>query len=57
MVLWNRIAGWSRFGSPTARRPGVRLSLGDSEPDEEAVLGQNQEREGLRREDCRKVQR
>lgn len=57
MVLWNHIAGWSRFGSPTARHPGVRLSLGDSEPDEEAVLGQNQEREGLRREDCRKVQR
>lgn len=55
MVLWNHMAGWSRVDSLQLGHTAVQHPIRDSELDKgQAVLGENQEKGGLRKEEYRK---
>ena len=55
VVLWSHMARWSRVGSLHLGHTAVQHPIRDSEPDKgEAVLGENQERGGQRKDECRK---
>lgn len=55
MAPWKHIAGRRRAGSPQVGHTGVQHPLRDSEPDEEGQYWERTEREGLRKEECRKA--